>query len=635
MLPKTKYSTLTHIDVDSLTWQPVKKQKAVLDDITVELNAGEFYGILGPNGAGKTSIVRQILKLQQSNSGTVILDQKNIRNMSRDEMAVKLSFLPQNITTDVDFSVFDVVAMGREPHRKSFTPLGEEDLEKINEALEFTRCNHIKDKSISFLSGGERQRVMIARTIAQDTPWIILDEPVSNLDVKHQAELMSVLERLRSEKGKTIVAILHDINLAASYCTQIILMKQGAIFKSGATKEVLNYDNLCNVYDIEFDFLERKNGEMPYIVPRIINERKPDEKVVHSNGAEMYKNIMGKAKAHWDSIAKPIDSLGMLEENIVRICNIHQDASYCDITKKALVIMCGDHGVVSEGVTQTGSDVTRIVSENFAKGCSTVNHMANVAGADVYTVDIGMDTPRYMGKDLVMGGVIDRKIAMGTNNLICEAAMTVEQCRSAIDLGIDIVRDLKAMGYKIIATGEMGIGNTTPTSVLAAVFLNLSEKSVTGRGAGLSSEGLERKYQVVKRAVDRVREKGLSDPLDIMAEVGGYELAGMVGIYLGGVKYGIPIVIDGAISAVSALCAMKLDGRVSDYVIASHKSDEITGGLALEALGVTPIIHGNLRLGEGTGAVALYPILDMAADVYNKMGSFTDYEIETYERFDE
>lgn len=148
-------------------------------------------------------------------------------------------------------------------------PLDEEDLDKINEALEFTKCSHIKDKSISFLSGGERQRVMIARTIAQDTPWIILDEPVSNLDVRHQTELMLVLDRLRREKGKTIVAILHDLNLAAAFCTKIILMHQGNIYCSGASKDVLTGENLSAVYGIEFDFLERENGHLPYIVPRI------------------------------------------------------------------------------------------------------------------------------------------------------------------------------------------------------------------------------------------------------------------------------------------------------------------------------------------------------------------------------
>ena len=261
-------NTLKQIKVNHLIWQPEKKQDPVLRDISANFQAGEFYGILGPNGAGKTSIVRQILRLQESSSGTVMMDDKNIKNISRKEMALNLSFLPQDIKYDVDFTAYDVVAMGREPHRKRFAPLTTEDKRIIEEAMEFTNCLHLKDKSISFMSGGERQRVMIARTIAQDTPWIILDEPVSNLDVRHQAELMVVLERLRKEKGKTIVAILHDLNLAATFCTRIILMKKGQIYKEGKTDQVLTEENLQKVYELTFEFLENDKGRLPYIMPR-------------------------------------------------------------------------------------------------------------------------------------------------------------------------------------------------------------------------------------------------------------------------------------------------------------------------------------------------------------------------------
>ena len=259
---------LKKIEVNSLVWQPDKKLDPILKEVNAMLTSGEFYGILGPNGAGKTSIVRQILHLQSSNSGAVLLDDKNIKEFSRKEMALHLSFLPQEIKSDVDFTAYDVVAMGREPHRKRFASMTEEDKRIIQEAMEFTNCWHLREKSISFMSGGERQRVMIARTIAQDTPWIILDEPVSNLDVKHQAELMMVLERLRKEKGKTVVAILHDLNLAANFCTQIILMKQGKVYKAGKTQDVLTEDTLSRVYELEFEFLENKKGHLPYIMPK-------------------------------------------------------------------------------------------------------------------------------------------------------------------------------------------------------------------------------------------------------------------------------------------------------------------------------------------------------------------------------
>lgn len=342
-----------------------------------------------------------------------------------------------------------------------------------------------------------------------------------------------------------------------------------------------------------------------------------------------------QAKTHWDSIAKPIDSLGLLEDYVVKICKITGSAAPCDMSKRALVTLCADHGVVAEGVTQTGQEVTRIVSENFARGCSTVNIMARLAGVDVYTVDVGMNTTHYPEKELNMGAVIDRKVAKGSNNLAVEPAMSVEQCRQAIDTGKGLVKELKDRGYRIVATGEMGIGNTTPTSVLAAVFLNQSAEKVTGRGAGLSEEGMGKKCRVVKQAVSRIKEKGLTNAVEILAEAGGYEIAAMAGVFLGGMECRIPVVMDGAISAVAALTAVKIDSRVKDYLLASHVSEEPVGKLALDAMELEAVLHGRMCLGEGTGAMALFPVLDMAMEVYKRMGSFTDYAIDPYERFAE
>lgn len=347
---------------------------------------------------------------------------------------------------------------------------------------------------------------------------------------------------------------------------------------------------------------------------------------------ERYHRIASEAKLRWDNIAKPIDSLGMLEDYVVKLCAISGLAEPYDMSKRALVILCGDHGVVCEGVTQTGREVTRIVAENFAAGCSSVNYMARCAGADVFTVDIGMDTPHYVEKRIVCSAVIDRKLARGTNNLAVMSAMTREACRQAIDVGINIVGNLKALGYKIIATGEMGIGNTTPTSVLAALFLDMSAEQVTGRGAGLNDAGMIKKRRVIGQAISRVREKQLTDTIDILAEAGGYEIAGMAGLFLGGVLYDMPIVIDGAISAVAALAAYRMDERVPYYAVASHVSEELTGQLALSAMHLQALLHGGMCLGEGSGAVALLPALDMGLSVYANMGTFSDLQIEAYER---
>lgn len=346
------------------------------------------------------------------------------------------------------------------------------------------------------------------------------------------------------------------------------------------------------------------------------------------------KDIILTAKKRWDAIAKPIESLGLMETNVARLCGMYGDASRLEIDKRALVVMCGDHGVVAEGVTQTTSDVTNVVANNFALGKSTVNQMANCANVDVYTVDIGMDTPNTGNADVELHTVIDRKIKRGTDNLAVADAMTIEECKAAIKVGEDMVGELKARGYKLVATGEMGIGNTTPTSVLAAIFLNKTAEEVTGLGAGLSKEGYEIKKQVVARAVQRVKDKNVTNPLEILAMVGGLEIAGMVGLFLGGLKHKMPIIIDGAISSISALTAARIDENAKDYMLASHASEEITGTLSLKELGLEPMIHGKMRLGEGTGAMALIPLLDMAVAVYNNMGTFENYNIEAYERFE-
>ena len=266
-----RMDSLDNIHVDKLSWQPVKKKNPILDQVSIDLNSGRFYGLLGPNGAGKTSLVRQLLKLQNPTCGTIEFDDEDMRDINRKNMAMKLAFLPQNLNGNVEFTVEEIVTMGREPYRKALAPLTSRDKEIIHEAMEFTDCLEFKDKSIRLLSGGERQRVMIARTIAQDTPWIILDEPVSNLDIPHQVRLMQLLNKLRVEKKKTIVAILHDINLAATFCSHIVLMKDGNVMSSGEVKEVLTADNLEKLYGMEFDVLCENGQGVSYLVPKYEN----------------------------------------------------------------------------------------------------------------------------------------------------------------------------------------------------------------------------------------------------------------------------------------------------------------------------------------------------------------------------
>lgn len=333
---------------------------------------------------------------------------------------------------------------------------------------------------------------------------------------------------------------------------------------------------------------------------------------------------MAAAKQHWDGLGKPLGSLGRLEKALIQIAGIQRTGDV-HIDRKALVIMCADNGVVEEGVTQCGQEVTATVAENFLDEKSCVAIMCRRAGTKICPVDIGMavDTPR----------VEKRKIAYGTKNMAKEPAMTREQAVAAIEVGIAKAEELHAQGYEMLATGEMGIGNTTTSSAMTAVYLGLDVETVTGRGAGLSSHGLQRKIYAIKQAI-AVNQPDPEDPLDVLAKVGGLDIAGMCGLFLGGAAQQMPVVMDGFISQVAALTAVRLVPECADYILASHVSEEPGANILLKALEKDAFLTCGMRLGEGSGAVALFPILDFASDIYHKMSTFVQADIVEYQPLD-
>ena len=326
------------------------------------------------------------------------------------------------------------------------------------------------------------------------------------------------------------------------------------------------------------------------------------------------ERAMEIAAKRWDSIAKPLHSLGKMEKLVIQIAGITGDPDI-HIKKRALVPMCADNGVVEEGVTQTGQEVTAIVAENFLSGDTSACVMSRQCGTKVIPVDIGMTVDTRVSTDL--------KVACGTANMTKEPAMTREQAVQALETGIEMVRRLKEDGYGLLATGEMGIGNTTTSSAVASVLLNRPAEEMTGRGAGLSGDGLDRKIHAVNRPDPK-------DAIDVLAKVGGFDIAGMAGMFLGGAALGVPVVIDGFISCVAALIAQRICPQAGDYMIASHVSKEPAAHLILEALGKEAVLHGEMCLGEGSGAVALFPFLDMGVAVYESMSTFEDIHVEQY-----
>ena len=335
------------------------------------------------------------------------------------------------------------------------------------------------------------------------------------------------------------------------------------------------------------------------------------------------QEAMSRAKARWDSIAKPLGSLGLLEDAVIRVAGMTGSPDV-DLSRRAVVVMCADNGVVARGVTQTGQEVTAIVAENMSSGDTSVCAMSRAAGAEVVPVDVGVARP------LTGARIVQRNIRRGTADMTLGPAMTREEAVRAVLTGVEIARELRGRGVRLLATGEMGIGNTTTSSAVAAVLLGKPAEDMTGRGAGLSSEGLQRKIQAIETAI-AVNRPDPADALDVLHKVGGLDIAGLAGVFLGGALCRTPVLVDGFISSVAALVAARLCPDCSGYMLGSHASEEPASQLVLAELGLRPFLYAGMRLGEGTGAVAVMPLLDMGLAVYREMTTFEDTNIEAYQ----
>lgn len=320
------------------------------------------------------------------------------------------------------------------------------------------------------------------------------------------------------------------------------------------------------------------------------------------------------AKAHSDQLTKPTGSLGKLEDIAFRLAGI-SGRLWPNLSRKAVVVMAGDHGVCEEGVSAYPQEVTPQMVLNFLGGGAAVNVLARQAGADVYCVDMGVNA------DMEHPDLISRKVVRGTANMAKQPAMSRDEAMQAIMAGVQVADDLAQQGYRLFATGEMGIGNTTPSAALTSVLTGLSPEQSVGRGTGISDENWRHKIEVVKRAI-AVNEPDAADPIDVLAKVGGAEIAGMAGFIIGAAANGCPVVIDGFISSVAALVAVRLAEQVKPYLFASHLSQEQGHATVLESMGLSPMVQLDMRLGEGTGAVLCFHFIDAALKLMQEMATF-------------
>lgn len=328
------------------------------------------------------------------------------------------------------------------------------------------------------------------------------------------------------------------------------------------------------------------------------------------------------ARERWNGIAKPLGSFGMLEEMVQKTAAV-QGTPDVDISVRTAVVMCGDHGVVREGVTQCGQEVTAECAEAIAAGRSNINAVAAQFNIGVVAVDVGI------ARDVECDGLIRRKAVYGTGNITAGNAMTAAETEKALIAGLDTVRELKKSGTKLIISGEMGIGNTTSAAAIASVLCGLPPEKVTGRGAGLTAEGLRKKTDAVRRAVE-VNAPSPDEPIELLQKIGGAEIAAMTGLFLGGAHYRVPVVIDGVISAAAAAVACAVEPLCAEFMLASHCSGEPAGEGLLGFCGLKAPINAGLRLGEGTGGALLVALLDGALALYNNSHRFDETNIERY-----
>lgn len=316
-------------------------------------------------------------------------------------------------------------------------------------------------------------------------------------------------------------------------------------------------------------------------------------------------------------LTKPAGSMGQLEDLSIQLAGI-SGQKRPDFPRKAVIVMAADHGVTREGVSAYPAEVTPQMVINFLNGGAAINVLTRQAGARVVIVDIGV---AYDFKNAP--GMIHHKIAWGTESFLHGPAMTRAQAEEAIQVGMDVVQDEAAKGLDLVATGDMGIGNTSPSSAIVATFTGLPVETVTGRGTGVDDVGLSRKVAVIKQAL-AVNRPDPKDPLDVLAKVGGFEIAGLVGVVIGGAAKGIPVVVDGFISGAAALVAAELVPGIKPYLVASHQSVEIGHRVIWERLGIKPLLNLGLRLGEGTGSALAFHLVDASTSILNEMATFSD-----------
>lgn len=328
------------------------------------------------------------------------------------------------------------------------------------------------------------------------------------------------------------------------------------------------------------------------------------------------KKISDESKERVDSLIKPKGSLGKLEDIVIKLAGI-QNTIYPKVDKKAVIVCAGDHKVIEEGVATSNKDITLIQAINMTKGLTGVCALAKHANAEIVVVDVGIDD------EVKNNLIINKKIKYGADNFSKGSAMTRDEAKKSIEAGIAVAEDLINRGINLLATGEMGIGNTTPSSAIVSVLGRIDPAEVTGMGANLPKDKIKNKIEIIRKGI-KINNPNPNDALDVLSKVGGLEIGAMAGVMIAGAANGVAVVVDGFICTAAALIATLLEPKVKNYLFVSHNSLEPGAKLATEMLGLESPLNMNMRLGEGTGAVLMFNIIEASTFVNNEMATFEE-----------
>lgn len=317
-----------------------------------------------------------------------------------------------------------------------------------------------------------------------------------------------------------------------------------------------------------------------------------------------------------NALIKPKGSLGKLEEIVIKLAGI-QETIHPKVDKKAVIVCAGDHKIIEEGVATSTKEITKIQVINMTRGLTGVCALAKHAGAEVIVTDVGIDNEVPYDK------IINKKVKYGSDNFRKGPAMTRDEAIQSIVAGIEVAESAIQSGVKLLATGEMGIGNTTPSSAIVSVFGAMDPSEVTGMGANLPQDKIRHKADVIREGIS-LNQPDPNDAIDVLAKVGGLEIGGMAGVMIAGAAHGVPVVVDGFICTAAALVATRLEPMVKDYLFGSHSSLELGAKKATDLLGLSTALDMNMRLGEGTGAVLMFNIIEAATFMNDEMITFEE-----------